>query len=298
MSSKTAASGGDRQHGAVRAEDGRALDSTQLPSGTEDGTDQRPIDRPQADPSSRYHSILQESAKTYPFATEALMRSDRHRPRRWQQFIDAIDLQAIELLLTFLASASGMLAENSETSDLYFLPTRVADDVRMSLEGLLSGYLQVSSDATRDMMESELLIRDFAYDPRQIRRWRDADEDVLRRQFRPVNLRQRQAQALGVPVTEVPGATDYKAHSMLLHVRPPLLFPRSPESGHQAIYVLDALSEIMFHGQTTVEALVALFDAVDLSAPDSSTTLSALRSSKDDINTARAATVGLGIAMK
>ena len=60
VSSKKAASGGDRQHGAVRAEDGRALDSTQLPSGTEDGTDQRPIDRPQADPSSRYHSILQK----------------------------------------------------------------------------------------------------------------------------------------------------------------------------------------------------------------------------------------------
>ena len=42
---------------------------------------------------------------------------------------------------------------------------------------------------------------------------------------------------------------------------------------------------------------MALFDAVDLSAPDSSTTLSAIKSSKDDISTARAATVGLGIAI-
>src|SRR5690242_13642183 len=128
------------------------MDSTQLPSGTEDSTDQRRIERPQADPSSRYHSILQESAESYPLATEALMRSDRHRPRRWQQFIDPIDLHAIELLLGFLACASDMLAKNSATTALFFVPTRIADDMRMSLEGLLSGYLQISSDAMRDVM--------------------------------------------------------------------------------------------------------------------------------------------------
>ena len=226
------------------------------------------------------------------------MLTDRHRPRRWQQFVDSIDLQAVELLLGFLASASDLLASNSETCELHFLPTRVADDVRMALEGLLSGYLQISSDAMRDAMETELYIRDFALDPRQIRRWRDADEDTLNRHFRPNNLRQRQARALGVDVTEVPGATDYKAHSMLLHVRPPLRFPRSPDAGHQAVNVLDALMEIMFHGVSTVEALVALFDAVGQSAPDSTATLSALRSAADDIRTARAATVGLGIAIK
>jgi hypothetical protein len=227
------------------------------------------------------------------------MRTDRHRPRRWQQFIDSIDLQAVESLLGFLASASDLLSSNSETNELYFLPTRVADDVKMALEGLLSGYLQISSDAMRDAMETELYIRDFALDPRQIQRWRDADEDTLNRHFRPNNLRQRHANALGIHVTEVPGATDYQAHSKLLHVKPPLLFSRSPEVlGHQAIYVLDALHEIMFHGVSAVEALVALFDAVGQSASDSSATLSALRSAADDISTARAATVGLGIAIK
>ena len=84
-----------------------------------------------------------------------------------------------------------------------------------TLEGLLSGYLQTSSDAMRDAMETELCIRDFALDPRQIQRWLNADEDTLNRYFRPNNLRQRQANALGIDVTEVPGATDYKAHSKL-----------------------------------------------------------------------------------
>jgi hypothetical protein len=225
------------------------------------------------------------------------MRSDRHRPRRWEQFIDSVDLQAIELLLNFLTSASNLLAGDSETSDLAFMPTRVADDVRMSLEGLLSGYLQIASDAMRDIIETELLIRDFVLNPEQIDRWRSADENMLRRRFRPVHCRQRQANALGVHITEVPGATDYEAHSKLLHVRPPLLFPRSPESGHRAIRVLDALTDIMFHGISVVEALAALFSAINRSIPYPVTTLTALWASRDDAGTARAATAGIELAV-
>jgi hypothetical protein len=172
------------------------------------------------------------------------MRADRHRPRRWQQFIDPIDLKAIDSLLKYLISVSRSLTEASGTRDLAFLSDRIADDVRISLEGLMSGHLQVASDAMRDIMETELLIRDFALDPSQIEKWRNASEDVLRKSFRPVHLRQRQAAALGVDIKDVPGATDYSAHSELLHVRQPLLYPRTPESGamagHRAINVLDS----------------------------------------------------------
>ena len=105
------------------------------------------------------------------------MRSDRHRLRRWQQFIDSVDLQAIELLLGFLKSSLNLLVGNSGTRDLAFIPARITNDVRMSLEGLLSGYLQIVSDAMRDAMETELLIRDFALDPEQIIHWRNADEN-------------------------------------------------------------------------------------------------------------------------
>jgi hypothetical protein len=58
--------------------------------------------QPQAVASSRYYSTLKKSSKLYPKATEALMRAERHRLRRWRQFIDPIDLQAIDLLLGFL----------------------------------------------------------------------------------------------------------------------------------------------------------------------------------------------------
>jgi hypothetical protein len=237
--------------------------------------------------------MLQESAEHYPLATDALMRADRHRPRRWQQFIDPIDVQAIDLLLGFLMEASDALAAASASRDLDFLPTRIADDLRMSLEGMLSGYLQVASDAMRDVIDTELLIRDFALDPRQIDRWLNADERLLKREFKPVDCRKRQARALGVPIDDVAGATDYKAHSQLLHVGRPLLFVRSPESGHRAIHVLNAIADIMVHGISAVEGLVLLFGAINLSGPTPDASLAALQRALDDLTRARAATEGM-----
>lgn len=265
------------------------MDPTQLPSGAQDSTDERSLDQPRADPSSRYHATLEESAKSYPLVTEALMRSDRHRARRWEQFIDPVDLQAMELLLNFLTSASNLLEDDDKTYDLAFIPTRIADDVRMSLEGLLSGYLQISSDAMRDIIETELLIRDFTLDLQQIDRWRNASERALRNDFQAGQMRKRQADALGIPISDVPGATDYQAHSRLLHLGPPLLFERSPESGHQAIYVLDALYEVMFHGLSVIEALGSFLEAINRPLSDLDVTLAALRLSLADLKTAHAA---------
>jgi hypothetical protein len=220
------------------------------------------------------------------------MRADRHRLRRWQQFIDSVDLQAIDLLLGFLISVSKSL-EASELHDLAFLPDRIADDVRISLEGLLSGYLQVASDAMRDIIETELLIRDFSSDPDRITRWRNANEDERRHYFFTPRMRERQAKALGVPSAEVPGTADYRAHSQLLHVRPPLLFPRSPGpqtlAGLRVIYVLDALADIMRHGGSAVEALNLLLNTLDRSGPNPEQTLAALTAASDDAIRARAA---------
>jgi hypothetical protein len=220
------------------------------------------------------------------------MRADRHRLRRWQQFIDSVDLRAIDLLLGFLISVSRSLDANNE-HDLAFLPDRIADDVRISLEGLLSGYLQAASDAMRDIIEAELLIRDFASDPERITKWRNASEDERRRYFWPARMRERQARALGVPPAEVPGAADYAAHSQLLHVRPPLLFPRSPGpdtlAGLRVIYILDALADIMRHGSSAIEALNLLLNSLNRSGPDPEETLTALAAASDDAIRARAA---------
>lgn len=249
--------------------------------------------QPRANPSSRYHETLKKSSKAYPHATDALMRAERHRSRRWQQFIDPIDLQAIDLLLDFLISASESLKGASETQDLAFLPDRIADDVRMSLEGILSGYLQIASDAMRDIIETELLIRDFVLDPNQIDKWRDADDEVLRRSFQPRHMRQRQANARDCDIRDVPGATDYAAHSQLLHVRPSSLFPRSPESGAMAGYrvlvLLDVIGDVMFHGTSVVQALGLLLNAVDRPVPDPSRALAALAYASEDLSEARAA---------
>ena len=254
------------------------------------GTDVRQLDRPRADPSSRYHAALKKSAEQFPLVTDALMRADRHRLRRWQQFIDPVDLQALELLLDFLMYASRTFEGSSETAEIAFLPARMADDARMSLESLLSGYLQLASDAMRDVLETELLVRDFVLDTAQIRRWCRADEDVLRKKFRPVHSRQRLANALGVDVKDVPGATDYEMHSKLLHVRPPLLPALSPVSGHEATHVLNAISDIMFHGASSVRAVTDLLNATGHEIHDPEATLAALNDASEDLDAALGAT--------
>jgi hypothetical protein len=266
--------------------------NSESPAGNE-GDDAHESSRrhPRADPSSRYHAYLKKVAEIYPMATDALMRSDRHRPRRLEQFVDAIDLKAIDSLLGFLSGASVLLA-GRKASDLAFLPTRIADDVGMALEGLLSGYLQIVSDSMRDVVETEFLIRDFALDTERIDRWRHADDKVLREEFQPRHMRARLADALGLPKgsREVPGAKDYAEHSRLLHVGEPLLFARSPESGHEAIRVLEGLADIVVHGISVVEALGSFLAAIGQSSPDIwADALNDLRFSAEDLYAARAA---------
>lgn len=211
------------------------------------------------------------------------MRADRHRLRRWRQFIDPIDLHAIELLLEFLTSASRELSESAETRPTVFLPARIADDVRMALESILSGHLRAATDAMRDVLETELLVRDFARDTAQIARWHTADEATLRKKFRPVHCRQRLASALHIDIDKVPGATDYKAHSMLLHVGQGIFPALSPAAGHQAIHVIDAISDIMFHGLSSVQAVGDLLIATHHAASGKDEAQAALEEALEDL---------------
>jgi hypothetical protein len=248
---------------------------------------------PRADSSSRYHAALKALADSYPLATEALMRADRHRLRRLQQFVDPVDLEAVNSLFGYLISVSRSLGETRENHDLIFLPDRVMGDVRIALEGLMSGYLQTVSDAMRDIIETELLIRDFALDATQINKWRNTSKDMLWKNFQPSLLRKRQAAALGVNARDVPGATDYSAHSELLHVGKTRLFPRTPESGamagHRVTDVLNSLADIMHHASSAVRALDLFLDAIGCRGPDSGESLAALSSASGDLSRARSA---------
>lgn len=132
---------------------------------------------PRVDGSSRYYAALKAAAECHPLATEGLMRADRHRLRRWQQFIDPVDLEAVNSLFGYLISASQILDKSGDNRDLIFLPERIAGDVRIALDGLVSGYLQTVSDAMRDIIEAELLVRDFALDTSRINKWRSTSKE-------------------------------------------------------------------------------------------------------------------------
>jgi hypothetical protein len=221
------------------------------------------------------------------------MRSDRHRLRRWQQFFDPIDLNAIELLLVFLTSASQQFRESDQTVAVSFLSARIADDIKLALECVLSGNLPLASDVMRDSIETELLIRDFSLDTDRINQWSNASEEILSKQFRPVRCRERQAKALGVKINDVPGATDYKMHSKILHVGPPLVPALSPAAGHEVTFILSTIADIIFHGRSAINALTSLLKATNHHTPKSKDALRALDRAAKDLDTVINITYGI-----
>ncbi|MEV6942996.1 hypothetical protein AB0N07_13545 [Streptomyces sp. NPDC051172] len=97
---------------------------------------------------------------------------------------------------------------------------RALADFETALEATFSGYVAVALDAMRDVMEIENLLLDFSREAGQAERWLAADDRLLRREFSPVNVRQRlKAAGLG-HFDENAGSLDYKGHSMSLHVSP------------------------------------------------------------------------------
>ena len=211
---------------------------------------------------TNYEALVRAHSSTHPLTASFLLRANNGRARRWQQFLDSLDLRAIECLLEFLRTASNVLASVCSSTDLQFLPRRITDDVGTALEGILGGRLQIASDAMRDIIEIELLIDDFIFTPSRLAMWRSANKVTLRKEFSAGALRKRKAGRLGVLINEVPGAEDYRAHSQLLHVTPPKLFSRSPEYPTRAAIILDSISDIMFHGISSVGTIGSFVSAI------------------------------------
>jgi hypothetical protein len=140
---------------------------------------------------------------------------------------------------------------------------RAVADIETGLEGALSGYLGVLADAMRDMMETELIILDFAASPERIKLWVEADDRTLLREFKPVRLRER-LEAAGTGAFASPEQRqDYKAHSSTLHPSPrgDALVPRGA-GGRGALGPDAEWLEILVHSRRLLDAADRLLRAV------------------------------------
>ena len=155
-----------------------------------------------------------------PTATEA-SRIREHRPRNANKVRRlATLLRGHEELIDHLEQLEAAFQRSRRLRGISFLLGRARGDFQTALEATLSGFHSVAFDAMRDVMEIQLLLRDFYHHPNHIQEWLRATTRELNDTFRPALLRQRYAKLLGKQPQDLAEASDYKGHSMSLHVSP------------------------------------------------------------------------------
>lgn len=128
--------------------------------------------------------------------------------------------RGLSQVLSNLEELRSAFAADPALKRVTFLISRCVADFETAIENALSGYLAVAVDAMRDVMEIENLLLDFAVDPHRIEGWLQADARTLRTTYSAAEVRTRLHRAqVGAYATSAE-ASDYRAHSQALHVRP------------------------------------------------------------------------------
>jgi hypothetical protein len=141
---------------------------------------------------------------------------------------------------------------------------RVSEDVCRGLDCAISGDTASVSDISRDLMEIEVLLREFAHDPSRVRKWNDqADDHMMAREFSFGRVVDRLRQALGEEQGMVlPDKMEYAAHSAGLHPTPTgrrayAWVAESDSDGH----LQENLTDLLEHIKRNIHAALDLIEA-------------------------------------
>lgn len=143
---------------------------------------------------------------------------------------------------------------------------RVVLNVHRGVEAALAGDYPTVNDIGRDLMEIEVLLRDFARDPRQLQKWAEGPDPGFRSDaFGFGVILDRLRVAAGVPQTQLlPEKREYKAHSESLHPtpagRPTVAW--ADDGDVEAQFEHD-LGDLLMHVGRSVGATMALADGAD-----------------------------------
>lgn len=209
-------------------------------------------------PMRPYLEIIADLKHEYPSIAQALDQAGRARARQLTtQGIDA-RLRRLESLLQVLTASARIWQLRHAAIGRLIL--RARNDFTVGLEAAISGQVAVTANAMRDVMELELLLRDFTLDWLKVDEWFLKDDRFRRKTFAPVEVRKRLSAAIGVSPDQLPDKTDYDAHSMLLHVNPVDL--DMLEGGFELRVRIAAtqlaLAEVFQHGARFARAIVGL----------------------------------------
>ena len=152
------------------------------------------------------------------------LEAERRRTRASQVWkSDGRRLTGLNELLCHLDEVAQDLARQNPESCriLASLVHRLTRDFETALEGGLSGYLSVASDAMRDVMEGTDLILLFSTDISLVESWADTPIERLGHDFSPSRVRRILRRAgLKYVSTNSAAEQDYRAHSRAIHISP------------------------------------------------------------------------------
>jgi len=214
---------------------------------------------------------LRQLADKFPRLTEPLIRAELNRTIRLKAWTNSDrQLAACDEVLAYLSVVDEYFRENQVLAKIAFLIHRAYGDFVTAMEGSLSGFHKVVSDAMRDVMEIEFLIRDFTTFPSHIDKWLNASERVRRNKYSPAPLRRRYASSKGERPQDMNEASDYKGHSKLLHVLPyeNALVWATPAVPMDALGSLVCFCEIFEHARRLIFAVGDLCSQIGPPAPD------------------------------
>jgi hypothetical protein len=157
------------------------------------------------------------------------------------------------------------------TSDVIIsLTARISDDIRRAFFSLANDDAATANDISRDLMEIEVLLLDFARDIKSLDRWSNLPTRERSDAFKYGKVLDRLARSQGVPVPNVlPDAAEYQIHSSGLH--PTLegrLWDSLPDDLYTRMVLLSA--DLIEHVSRCVAALITLLNKhPGLAPPDS-----------------------------
>lgn len=167
-------------------------------------------------------------------------------------------LQGFNEIVNHATELEDHFSADAQLSGLTFLVKRFRANVEIAVEAMLGGRHGVLAGAMRDVMELELLLRDFSLDTARIMKWLICDEATRVGYFGPGQVRRRLAKALypGQDV-ELPDAVEYAFHSQGTHAT-----PNSPPDFDNLLSTESESGKLLFYSYEIIEHARRFFAAV------------------------------------
>lgn len=230
-------------------------------------------------------SLLESQGSKY---VEPLLREHHHS--RGNRLFTLVTLGSVlpgfDQVLAHSETLENYFESHPNLTRLTFLIARARADFEIALEALLVGRQSVVADSMRDVMEIELLLRDFTARPGHLDTWLTTDDRERWKRFAPKEVRRRLANdAYPGKGFDLPEADEYAVHSAGLHPSPELHPYREKERDptmHEGKALLEA-GEILEHGTRlflAVEGLLNVFPS-EHDAPPAAAELDLLMASRD-----------------